>query len=527
MSLASPIVHDQGFWLSHEEGHFFDAALAAELELLLRGRSVCDLGCGPGRYVRHLRSAGIACDGYDGNPNTPKLTGGICASLDLAAPIEIAQYDAVVSLEVGEHIPRSKEAIFFDNLTRCARDMIVLSWAVPHQEGDGHINCRSNSHVIRQMWRRDFQFDAEKSAMLRTHSSLMWFKRTLMVFSRRSANLPAIPYRILSQDVDHMRHDNRSNSSFSEAMLGKTVRTLSPVVTSAVNLMRRQTMRLQEPPAKLREADARGIGFYPVFFTCAKHFRYVRLALLSLARLGIPIKKVFLYVDRADPFSEIEGAAIRVDHGGQLLPIAMRNTRHDMSWGGAKVILNEMIAYREIVSQMTADDYLVKIDSDVLFVNKGAFDFVAENEPDAFGTRPYYRKDSYMQGGCYFIKGASLERIVNARIEPTVSACANGNLDEVAEDFVISELLKQSGARLDFGDFLHFDANFVASGADKAVLQATLDSLPLSASVIHFEGDSSGRTDKSNMRTVAELLMGELPENPNPYIRRVLVPPPV
>jgi hypothetical protein len=46
-----PKMHPQGYWLSCEEEHYFDPTLAHQLELLLQGKSVCDFGCGAGKYV--------------------------------------------------------------------------------------------------------------------------------------------------------------------------------------------------------------------------------------------------------------------------------------------------------------------------------------------------------------------------------------------------------------------------------------------------------------------------------------------
>src|SRR5205085_2791268 len=102
LRMESARVHPQGYWLSHEEGHFFDPILADRLAVLLSGRSVCDFGCGLGKYVQSLRENGLDCDGYDGNPNTCLLSSGTCRTLNLAEPFYLEkQYDAVICLEVA------------------------------------------------------------------------------------------------------------------------------------------------------------------------------------------------------------------------------------------------------------------------------------------------------------------------------------------------------------------------------------------------------------------------------------------
>src|SRR6266487_1650306 len=104
-------VSERGYWLDNsEDDHAFDEDLGKELASFFRSKSVVDLGCGPGRYVSLLRNSGVECDGYDGNPHTETLSGGLCGVLDLSAPVDLRhKYDWVLSLEVGEHIPREYE----------------------------------------------------------------------------------------------------------------------------------------------------------------------------------------------------------------------------------------------------------------------------------------------------------------------------------------------------------------------------------------------------------------------------------
>jgi SAM-dependent methyltransferase len=232
-----PKVHPQGFWLSHEEGHastdqgyFFDASLADELSQLLVGKSICDFGCGLGKYVQWFRTRGFDCDGFDGNPNTLKLTDGACRPLNLAEPVTLEkQYDVVISLEVGEHIPKRFEATFLDNLVKHARECVVISWAIPGQEGDGHVNCRSNSYIIYQLWRRGFTIRPTVSISSRHKCSLPWFKETVMIFSKKFGLMSIGEFKALMQivraDIERLQRNNRSNSSFSSALIGKMIRT--------------------------------------------------------------------------------------------------------------------------------------------------------------------------------------------------------------------------------------------------------------------------------------------------------------
>ena len=84
---------------------------------------------------------------------------------------------------MGEHIPKQFESVFIDNICRHCVNGAVVSWAIPNQGGYGHCNCQSNDYVIQQMENRGFQVDIRAGLNLRNHSSMPYFKSTIMVFT--------------------------------------------------------------------------------------------------------------------------------------------------------------------------------------------------------------------------------------------------------------------------------------------------------------------------------------------------------
>lgn len=186
-ALASGI-SSTGFWrTASAEEHRCDTPLADAIAGLLPPGpwTAIDIGCGTGAYTRILNEHGIACVGFDGNPHTKALSGGLCDVADFSEPhAPSTTYDLVLSLEVGEHIPVQFEQVFLDNLVRYARSRIILSWAIPGQSGTGHVNCRDNAYIIEQMRRRGFTHRPLLSESLRAvvTQDLWWFKQTLMVF---------------------------------------------------------------------------------------------------------------------------------------------------------------------------------------------------------------------------------------------------------------------------------------------------------------------------------------------------------
>jgi hypothetical protein len=181
------MISNRGIWLSTDETdtHEYDACLAAAMvKKFSHLESLVDIGCGNGKYTMNFMANGIHCIGYDGSPLTPELTYGTCRIADFSELVDIGKFDMVLSLEVGEHIPSEYENIFLDNLAYASDGYIVISWAIPGQPGIGHVNCQTNFHVIRALRERGFYHNLSIEDYLRKHSSLPWFKETLMVFKK-------------------------------------------------------------------------------------------------------------------------------------------------------------------------------------------------------------------------------------------------------------------------------------------------------------------------------------------------------
>lgn len=178
-------IHDHGYWLVDDYRRYFDEPLTKGIAELARNwgsKSILDVGCGGGYYTVYLRGAGFWVEGYDGNPNTPKLTAKVCGVMDFAVDVDMPKVDLVLCLEVAEHIPREKEIVFLNNITKARPPNMILSWAVKGQGGFGHFNCRNNDYVINKLDKLGYSFLPEETMMLRGLASLRWFKRTVMVF---------------------------------------------------------------------------------------------------------------------------------------------------------------------------------------------------------------------------------------------------------------------------------------------------------------------------------------------------------
>jgi cyclopropane fatty-acyl-phospholipid synthase-like methyltransferase len=183
-------INEVGFWETTDQtGHVHDKSIAAALSQYLadkQAKTVVDFGCGMGDYAKAFKADGYKVEAYDGNPNTETLTGGIGKVLDLSKPFYLGKkFDVVLSLEVGEHIPKEFEEQFIDNITKHAKKHLIISWAVVGQGGDGHVNCANNDYIIEQIVDRGFKHNAKDSQTIRNAATnASWFGYTIMVFDK-------------------------------------------------------------------------------------------------------------------------------------------------------------------------------------------------------------------------------------------------------------------------------------------------------------------------------------------------------
>jgi len=187
-------INAHGFWEDmsvHDvsKEHAFDSRLCQAITQFFideHATTIVDLGCGSGLYTNALNNEHMTCDGFDGNPNTPVLTESKCNILDLSQMHTFeTPYHWVLSLEVGEHLPKEFEEKFIDNICNACERGMVISWAVKGQGGMGHVNCQNNDYVRETIEQKGFLYDVESSNHFRKKCQLSWFRNTVMVFRKK------------------------------------------------------------------------------------------------------------------------------------------------------------------------------------------------------------------------------------------------------------------------------------------------------------------------------------------------------
>jgi hypothetical protein len=183
------IIKENGGWVQDDthSGHEYLKPMSNILLSIIKKHKpslVYDFGCGWGDYARDISAAGVEAIGFEAYPNTSFY--GNIQELDLSKPHVLKRKaEMSVSLEVGEHIPAKFEQTFIDNICNNTKDVLVLSWAIEGQGGDGHINCRNNDYVIAEVEKRGFVFDDSILHLRHTTDGLKWFHDSLMLFNRK------------------------------------------------------------------------------------------------------------------------------------------------------------------------------------------------------------------------------------------------------------------------------------------------------------------------------------------------------
>ena len=179
--------NETGYWNEEEakNNHDFSEALAEWLGWYFHKKeNVVDFGCGNGKYVSYLQDKGFNIIGIEGANTVTETNQFIEQDLTSAFWFEC---DNGICLEVGEHIPAEYVKQFIDNITGNVKNTIVLSWALPGQEGYHHVNCKSNEWVINEMEQRGFKYLQDDSDLARdiVEDRFQYFKNTIMIFQSK------------------------------------------------------------------------------------------------------------------------------------------------------------------------------------------------------------------------------------------------------------------------------------------------------------------------------------------------------
>jgi SAM-dependent methyltransferase len=188
-------LYDDKFYAEHLYAESAYADLALVIRAALEPKSVCDFGCGNGFVIHYLKQGGIAVKGIEGSMQARRhAPAEVTEDIVIASVVEplcFGKFDIVVSMEVAEHIPKSKANELVKNLAEHATNGIFFTAAAPGQWGDGHINCQPKSYwealFVAHGWRVNENLQAKLLSGIREKPRIdrliPWVSKNLMIFT--------------------------------------------------------------------------------------------------------------------------------------------------------------------------------------------------------------------------------------------------------------------------------------------------------------------------------------------------------
>ena len=158
---------------------------------LLDVKSVCDVGCGIGTWLRCWRENGVedvlGLDGDYVDREQLMIPAERFQPTDLRQPFRYERhFDLATSLEVAEHLPRDRAEGFVSDLTSLA-PVILFSAAVPGQGGTDHINERWQNYWAELFDRNGFAtFDVIRPKIWNDSDVEYWYRQNTLLFCNRN-----------------------------------------------------------------------------------------------------------------------------------------------------------------------------------------------------------------------------------------------------------------------------------------------------------------------------------------------------
>lgn len=177
-----------------------DVTLSILLDIF-RPRSILDVGCGDGIWLRQAEDLGLVeLKGVDGPwTDMDKLlfSKENLSIFDLEKTFNLnRRFDIAISLEVAEHISNESSDNMIENLISHS-DIVLFGAAIPYQGGFRHINEMWQSWWANKFVERGYQcFDVIRPQIWNRNDVHYWYKQNALVY-------------VNSERKDHLRNFER------------------------------------------------------------------------------------------------------------------------------------------------------------------------------------------------------------------------------------------------------------------------------------------------------------------------------
>lgn len=155
-------------------------------------KSIIDIGCGVGIYLKEFSDNGIDIIGFDGAAAAleESLVGNKIKLHDLCKPLTLNKsFDLCLCIEVAEHLKPACGDVLLKTLTSLSKN-ILFTAATPGQGSEeiGHINERPHEFWINAFKQAGFLLDKKLTQKIKREMEddnvVWWITKNLMIFKK-------------------------------------------------------------------------------------------------------------------------------------------------------------------------------------------------------------------------------------------------------------------------------------------------------------------------------------------------------
>jgi len=154
-------------------------------------KSVVDIGCAGGLYLRELERLGIKIFGIDGSPAASRnLVIDKSKFLLQDATVNFSlpeRFDCAICFEVAEHISTDKSDVLVDNITKTS-DLVFFAGSQKGQGGHDHINEQDAQFWIDKFYAKGYYLLVEDTKNIKKilcdHKVVFWLADNILIFKK-------------------------------------------------------------------------------------------------------------------------------------------------------------------------------------------------------------------------------------------------------------------------------------------------------------------------------------------------------